>query len=106
MDELIQTEATLDDVLGYMTDQLSMRDKQKSYLEYVQRGKTTIQAARNTYYGAIEKSIVEVKLLKQFAEELRMPKEIRDQANETGVELRIVALSLKCILLNIVRRCN
>merc|ERR1719247_1158576 len=87
IDELRAVEAHTEDVLSFMADGLSARDKHRKYLAQVADGKNKITDAKNKYMLENERALVEIKECLVFSMDLKLP-EIMVEATEGSASLK------------------
>lgn len=73
LQELQTVEAHPEDVLQFMADSMTARDKHRLYLEEVAAGKDKITAAQTKHAKELEQSMKEYKAALKFSMELKLP---------------------------------
>lgn len=97
LDELRQVEAHPEDVLSFMADGLSARDKHRNYLEQVANGKASIEKAKQLYEKEIKDALVEVKQCLNFSMDLALPESMVQKAGDANVSLKFVEINRKIV---------
>eukprot|EP00746_Dinoflagellata_sp_MGD_P127786 gnl/MRDRNA2_/MRDRNA2_62284_c0_seq1.p1 gnl/MRDRNA2_/MRDRNA2_62284_c0~~gnl/MRDRNA2_/MRDRNA2_62284_c0_seq1.p1 ORF type:complete len:1029 (+),score=232.41 gnl/MRDRNA2_/MRDRNA2_62284_c0_seq1:461-3088(+) len=95
LQELQTVEAHAEDVLQFMSDGLTARDKHRQYLKEVLDGKQVISAAQQAYNNEIKSAAVQLHSMTRFSMDLQLPETLVERSQHANASLKFTEVNAK-----------